>query len=64
MLTPELDTPYELAGDAVERFRQDGFVHLRDVLSTETLKRCGEEITAKVVELKHDAPAARGALDL
>jgi hypothetical protein len=47
----DLDTPYELAADAVDRFRRDGFVHLRDVLSAETLEWCGEEITAKVVEL-------------
>lgn len=51
MLTTELDTPYELPEDAVERFRHDGFVHLHDVLSAETLERYGEEITAKVVEL-------------
>jgi ectoine hydroxylase-related dioxygenase (phytanoyl-CoA dioxygenase family) len=51
MLTTELDTPYELAEDAVERFRHDGFVHLHDVLSAETLERYGEEINAKVVEL-------------
>lgn len=51
MLSTELDTPYELAEDAVERFRHDGFVHLHDVLSAETIERYGEEITAKVVEL-------------
>ena len=51
MLEAELDSPYELADEAVERFRQDGFVHLRDVLSAETLELFGEEITAKVVEL-------------
>jgi ectoine hydroxylase-related dioxygenase (phytanoyl-CoA dioxygenase family) len=51
MLTTELDTRYELAEDAVQRFRHDGFVHLHDVLSAGTLERYGEEITAKVVEL-------------
>jgi len=51
MPTTELASPYELDEDAVERFREDGFVHLRDVLSAETLAWCGEEITAKVVEL-------------
>jgi ectoine hydroxylase-related dioxygenase (phytanoyl-CoA dioxygenase family) len=51
MRTAELDTPYELAEDAVERFRHYGFVHLRNVLSAETLERCGDEITAKVIEL-------------
>ena len=51
MATAELDTPYALAQAAVARFREDGFVHLRDVLSPETLERYGEEISAKVVEL-------------
>jgi ectoine hydroxylase-related dioxygenase (phytanoyl-CoA dioxygenase family) len=51
VLTTELDTPYQLAEDAVECFRHDGFVHLHNVLSAETLERYGEEITAKVVEL-------------
>jgi ectoine hydroxylase-related dioxygenase (phytanoyl-CoA dioxygenase family) len=48
---PDLETSYTLAEDAVERFRRDGFVHLRDVLSAGTLERYGAEITAKVVEL-------------
>jgi ectoine hydroxylase-related dioxygenase (phytanoyl-CoA dioxygenase family) len=51
MLSRELETPFDLAADAVERFRHDGFVHLRDVLSAETLERYGAEITAKVLEL-------------
>jgi ectoine hydroxylase-related dioxygenase (phytanoyl-CoA dioxygenase family) len=51
MPSTELDTPFELPEDAVERFRRDGFVHLRGVLSPETLQRYGTEITAKVVEL-------------
>jgi ectoine hydroxylase-related dioxygenase (phytanoyl-CoA dioxygenase family) len=51
LLTTELDTPYELAEDAVERFRRAGFVHLHDVVSAATLARYGEEITAKVVDL-------------
>ena len=51
MATAELDTLYALAQAAVARFREDGFVHLRDVLSPGTLERYGEEISAKVVEL-------------
>jgi ectoine hydroxylase-related dioxygenase (phytanoyl-CoA dioxygenase family) len=51
MSTAGLDTPFELAEVAVERFRRDGFVCLRDVLPAETLECCGEAITAKVVEL-------------
>jgi ectoine hydroxylase-related dioxygenase (phytanoyl-CoA dioxygenase family) len=51
MPNAELDSPYELAEATVERFRREGFVHLRDVLPAETLERYGEEITAKGVEL-------------
>jgi hypothetical protein len=51
MATAELDAPYELARAEVERFRRDGFVHLRGVFSAETLEWCAEEITAEVVEL-------------
>ena len=51
MPSTELDTRYVLAREAVECFRRDGFVHLHDVLSAETLEHYGDEITAKVVEL-------------
>ena len=51
MLSTELDTQYDLAEDEVERFRRDGFVHLRDVLSAETLEHYGDEISAKVEAL-------------
>jgi hypothetical protein len=47
MHAAELDTPYELTDATVERFRQDGFVHLRDVLSAETLERYGEDLWDK-----------------
>lgn len=47
----ELDLDYDLAEVAVERFRRDGFVHLRSVLDPKTLEWSGEEIAAKVVEL-------------
>jgi ectoine hydroxylase-related dioxygenase (phytanoyl-CoA dioxygenase family) len=51
MLAIELDTQYDLAEDEVERFRRDGFVHLCDVLSAETLDHYGDEISAKVEAL-------------
>jgi Phytanoyl-CoA dioxygenase (PhyH) len=35
----------------VDRFRRDGFVHLRGVLSRGTLDRYAAEITSKVIEL-------------
>jgi hypothetical protein len=40
----DLDTPYELADGAVERFRREGFVHLHDVLSAGSLRRYAEEV--------------------
>jgi hypothetical protein len=51
MISTELRTGYELDPADVERFRRDGFVHLRDVLSRRTLARYAEAITAKVIEL-------------
>lgn len=51
MPATELDVPYELTAVAIERFRHDGFVHLHDVLSAETLEWCSDAITAKVREL-------------
>jgi ectoine hydroxylase-related dioxygenase (phytanoyl-CoA dioxygenase family) len=51
-MTPtELQTGYDLDPADVERFRRDGFVHLRGVLSRLTLERYAEAITAKVIEL-------------
>ena len=47
----DLDTPYPLPADAVERFREDGFVRLKDVLSAETLGHYGAAVTA--VTLAH-----------
>jgi ectoine hydroxylase-related dioxygenase (phytanoyl-CoA dioxygenase family) len=42
---------YDLKPADVERFRRDGFVHLRGVLSRATLGRYAAEITNKVIEL-------------
>ena len=41
----ELETPYQLDPEAVERFRRDGFVYLRRVLSPETLATYTQEIS-------------------
>jgi hypothetical protein len=47
----ELQGRYGLESADVGRFRRDGFVHLRGVLSRGTLDRYAAEITKKVVEL-------------
>lgn len=49
--THDLDTPYPLPDDAVERFRRDGFIKLRQVLSPATLQAYGREITRLTIEL-------------
>jgi hypothetical protein len=51
LTTTELQDTYELDPADVERFRRDGFVHLRRVLSRGTLDRYAAEITNKVIEL-------------
>ena len=50
-LDDELDRPFALPPDAVERFARDGFVRLPGVLSPGTVLAVEPEITAKVVEL-------------
>jgi len=50
-MNTELQSTYDLDPAAVERFRRDGFVHLRGVLSPETLERHAAQISSKVVEL-------------
>lgn len=46
-----IDEPYDLDGSAIDRFRRDGFVKLREVLSPEAINHYGPEITRKVFEL-------------
>jgi ectoine hydroxylase-related dioxygenase (phytanoyl-CoA dioxygenase family) len=46
----ELDTRYPLDDAAIRRFRDDGFIHLSNVLSAEMLARCAPEITRMVDE--------------
>jgi Phytanoyl-CoA dioxygenase (PhyH) len=50
-ITTELQDRYDLDPADVGRFRRDGFVHLRGVLSRVTLDRYAAEITDKVIEL-------------
>jgi len=45
------DTPYTLPADAIAAFREQGFVHLRDVLPAEDLAATGREITRLTIEL-------------
>jgi len=47
----ELDQPFALTSDQVERFRDDGFIKLPDVLSAETIQAYEPEITSKLIEL-------------
>ncbi len=42
---PALDAPYALADADIRRFREDGFVKLKDVFSQNTLAAYGDEIT-------------------
>jgi hypothetical protein len=51
MQAPDLTEPYRLQPHLIDEFRRDGFIHLRGVLTAETLQRYADEITAKVVEL-------------
>lgn len=47
----DVDSPYQLAGDAAERFDRDGFVRLPGVLDATTVDFFEPEITSKVIEL-------------
>ena len=48
---PRLDDPYSLTPEQIEKFRTDGFIKLKDVLSKELLDEYGEEITRLTLEL-------------
>jgi len=54
-VTDELDAPFALPAAAAADYGRDGFVHLRGVLSAETVERHGRHVTAGVADL--------GALD-
>jgi len=42
---PEIDSPYTLGAEQIERFRADGFIKLKEVFSAEALEAYGEAIT-------------------
>jgi len=45
------DTPYTLPADTIPAFREQGFVHLRNVLPAEDLAAAGREITRLTIKL-------------
>ncbi len=51
----DLDTPYPLSPEQIERFRRDGFIKLKQVLSPETLAHYGREITRLTIALNTEA---------
>lgn len=50
-LQAELDAPFSVTPAQIERFRRDGYVRLKDVLSPEVLGYYGEEISRQVIRL-------------
>ena len=48
----ELNQPYSLTGDQIDRFQQDGYVKLKNVLSAATIAHYGPEI-ARVVQARN-----------
>jgi ectoine hydroxylase-related dioxygenase (phytanoyl-CoA dioxygenase family) len=50
-LRRELEEPFALPSDAVEHFRAEGYVKLKQVLSPEVLRLYGEAITRQVIRL-------------
>ncbi|MGH6632671.1 phytanoyl-CoA dioxygenase family protein [Sphingopyxis sp.] len=59
MVTDDLDAPYSLASGDLAAFREKGYIKLRNVLSAETLKHYGEEISRLVIALnRNEIPLA------
>jgi len=50
-MTLELDTPYALTENQITQFRRDGFIKLKNVLSADTLREYGSQITRHTIEL-------------
>ncbi|MFC3148315.1 phytanoyl-CoA dioxygenase family protein [Piscinibacterium candidicorallinum] len=51
-MTPlDIDSPYPLTAEQVAKFRRDGFIKLKDVLSDEVLDTFGSEITRLTIDL-------------
>lgn len=49
--SPTLNTPYELTDAQVQRFREDGFIKLKDVFDADTLAHYSDEITRLTLDL-------------
>jgi ectoine hydroxylase-related dioxygenase (phytanoyl-CoA dioxygenase family) len=61
----DIDSPYPLLPEQVARFRENGFIKLRDVLSPDTLGYFGREITRLTLALNDQRTplAERGTYD-
>ncbi len=64
MATNDLNTPYALEDQAIERFRAEGFVRLKNVLSAATLARYAPELDRLVDERNRlkDVPLEKRSL--
>jgi len=51
MSSIDINSPYTITPEQIAFYRENGFIKLKDVLSPETLKHYGREITKKVAEL-------------
>lgn len=61
---PDLDTPYALTPAQITRFREDGFIKLKDVLSPEAIAHYGEAVTRKTMALNPNRDTPIDARDL
>jgi ectoine hydroxylase-related dioxygenase (phytanoyl-CoA dioxygenase family) len=52
-----IDTPYVLTDEQIARFRENGYIKLKNVLSKDVLEFYGQEITRLVFELNTNAEA-------
>ena len=48
---PDVDTPYALTADQISRFREDGFIKLKNVFDADALNVYGDEISRLTFEL-------------
>ena len=65
MTQTEFDTPYSLDTATIQQFREDGFVHLENVLSEQTLAEYVPEIN-RLVDAQHqykDVPISENVND-
>ncbi len=47
----DIDSPYPISREQIERFRHDGFIRLKDVFDADTLAHYGAEITRLTIAL-------------